>query len=172
MSYELRTLKAARGTESEHDLAKRAGLPSLTITRVENGNRIRRNEADMLWQALTQATRTLGSGGNGTVTVTADTRGQSGTALSSVVTTGVGNDVALSAAIASNIVTVTLGTDSGGVADDTKNTAVLAAAVIDALTGVSAAASGNGSGVIPTSTSTPFAQTYSLAALGAVDMEA
>jgi hypothetical protein len=62
---------------------------------------------------------------------------------------GVGLDVALSAAISNGAITVTLGTDGAGAADDTKNTATLVAAVVDALAGVSATASGNGSGVIP-----------------------
>lgn len=84
----------------------------------------------------------IGSGADGTVTVTDDVVGDSLKSIEVVVAPGV--SAALSAAIASNLVTVTLGTDAGGAPDPAKNTATLVAAAVEALAGVTAVASGTG----------------------------
>lgn len=93
----------------------------------------------------TFASGTIGSGTNGTVTVTADTAGVGGNLYKLQVALGVGVGVAMSAAFApSPTILVTLGTDGAGALDPAKNTATLVAAAITALAGVSAVASGTG----------------------------
>lgn len=85
---------------------------------------------------------------NATLTVTAAAAGALGNLIRVVLVAGVGNDVALDAAIANNLITVTLGTDGGGAADNTKNTGTLVAAAIDALSEVACATSGTGAGIV------------------------
>lgn len=102
------------------------------------------------------ATATIGSGADGTVTVTATTAGVAANTNTVRAVAGVGNNVALSAAVNSGVVTVTLGTDGGGTLDDSKNTATLVAAAIDGVTGYDAAASGTGATVIPVTSAQAF----------------
>lgn len=90
------------------------------------------------------ATADIGAGDNGVVTTTVDTAGTDGNNYTIEVVEGVGNNVPLSAAIVGKAVTVTLGTDGAGDPDDTKNTATLVTAAIEALANVSASASGTG----------------------------
>jgi hypothetical protein len=94
------------------------------------------------------ATNSIGSGGNGVVTTTVTATGSAGNSYTMHVVAGVGNDVALSAALSGTAITVTLGTDSGGALDASKNTATLVAAAIDALANVTAVASGSGATAI------------------------
>lgn len=94
------------------------------------------------------ASATIGSGANGTVTITVDAAGSAGNLYTVTAAVAVGNSQALAAAIVGTAITVTLGTDSGGLADATKNTATLITAAVDALAGVAATASGNGTGTI------------------------
>lgn len=90
------------------------------------------------------ATAQIGSGGNGTITLTIVATGGAGNGYTVRAVLGAGNDVALSAALVGLAITITLGTDAEGLADDTKNTATLITAVLDALTGIDAATSGSG----------------------------
>lgn len=90
------------------------------------------------------ATGSIGSGANGVVTTTVDATGWAGNAYTIRVVLGVGLNQALAAAVSTKAITVTLATDGAGAPDDTANTATLIAAAVDALAGVSAAASGSG----------------------------
>lgn len=86
----------------------------------------------------------IGAGANGVITVTADTLGTEENAYTIQVVEGTGVSANMSATISSGAIIVTLGTDALEALDDTKNTAVLIAAAIDALSGVSAESSGTG----------------------------
>jgi len=112
--------------------------------------------ADNPWPSNVAASATLGSGTNGTVTVTAENEGTEGNDFTIEAVLGSGNNVAMSAAIVGDAITVTLGTDGAGAADSAKNTALLVAAAIDALVGVSAEASGSGAIRIPVTASKSF----------------
>lgn len=94
------------------------------------------------------ATATIGSGANGTVTITVDTAGEDGNDYTVEVVTGTGNNSPLAAALVGTAITVTLATDGSGDPDALANTATLIAAAIDGLSGVSAAASGTGGDAI------------------------
>lgn len=86
---------------------------------------------------------------NATLTVTAATAGYAGNDIRIAIVTGAPSlNVSLAAAIASNLITVTLGTDGSGVLDDTKNTGTLVAAAVDALTEVICTTSGSGAGIV------------------------
>jgi hypothetical protein len=87
---------------------------------------------------------------NATLTITAATAGGAGNSLSVRCVNGVGNDQALAAAISGGLITITLGTDSGGSPDDTKNTGTLVAAAVDALDEVTCTTSGTGAGIVAT----------------------
>ncbi len=84
---------------------------------------------------------------NATLTTTAEAGGPNYTV---VVNAGVGNSVDLAAAFNADTrrITVTLGTDSNGAADDTKNTGTLVAAALDGLSVVSCTTSGSGAGIV------------------------
>lgn len=107
--------------------------------------------------AARAATATIGSGANGVVTVTATTAGAAANTNTIRSVLGSGNDVALSAAVNSGVITVTLGTDGGGLADDAKNTATLVAAAVDGVTGYDAVASGSGATPVPVTSAQSFA---------------
>lgn len=95
------------------------------------------------------ASKVLNGVTNATLTVTAATAGFAGNNISVVIATGAPTaDVSLAAAQSGNVITVTLGTDNGGVLDDTKNTGTLVAAVIDALDSVACVTSGSGAGIV------------------------
>lgn len=85
---------------------------------------------------------------NATLTVTAATAGWAGNAISIKAVVAGSINAALAAAIANNVITITLGTDGAGAADDTKNTGTLVAAEVDALTEVTCATSGTGAGIV------------------------
>jgi hypothetical protein len=108
------------------------------------------------WPANVSATAAIGAGANGVVTTTVDAPGTEGNDWTIEVVAGVGLNVAMTAALVGTDITVTLGTDGAGAADATKNTAVLVAAAIAALSGVAAVASGTGATVIPVTAETPF----------------
>lgn len=112
--------------------------------------------ADAPWPSNVASSATLGSGTNGVVTAVVDVVGTSGNVYTLVAVLGSGANVALSAALVVNAITVTLGTDASSVADDTKNKAILVAAVITALAGVTASYSGTGSTRIPVTTVKTF----------------
>ncbi len=97
---------------------------------------------------LIAASASIGSGGNGVVTILVDATGSPGNLYAVTVAVAVGLSQALAAAVNGTAITVTLGTDGAGAADASKNTATLIAAAVDALDGVSATASGDGSGTI------------------------
>jgi len=92
----------------------------------------------------------IGAGTDGTVTTSVDVKGVAGDAYSIEVVAGTGNNSPLDAAIVGTAITVTLATDGVGDPDDAANTATLIAAAIDALSGVSAVASGTGADPIST----------------------
>ena len=93
------------------------------------------------------ATATIGSGADGTVTITA-AAGDSGNTYSVVVEAGEGVESPLAVALDGSVITVTLATDDNEDPDDAANTATLVAAEIDDLDGFTAEASGEGTGVI------------------------
>ena len=91
-----------------------------------------------------KASQTIGSGDNGVVTVVYDFVGDEGNDYTIEVVEGSEADVDLSAVLTDTAIVVTLGTDGESALDDTKNTATLVAGVIDALTNLTATASGTG----------------------------
>lgn len=98
----------------------------------------------------------LGTGTNGKVTVV---HSDNITTDTITVVVGLGNSVALSAAYAGGVITVTLGTDASGDADATKNTVALIAKAINGIAGagLSATASGDGTESLSTAvTATAF----------------
>lgn len=90
----------------------------------------------------------IGTGANGTVTVFADVVVDLADAWTITVVAGVGNSLPLTATLLTHAITVTLGTTGAGALDATKNTAVLVAAAITALAGVTAYASGTGASAL------------------------
>ncbi len=104
---------------------------------------------DAPWPASVAAATTLGSGANGLVTITASVPGTAGNTLTVTVVLGSGNNIPLAAAIVGTAITVTLGTDGSGVADATKNKAILVAGALNGLTEVTAVYSGTGNTAIP-----------------------
>lgn len=91
-----------------------------------------------------KASQTIGSGDNGTVTVTYGFVGDEGNVYTIEVVEGTGADVDMTAVLTGTAIVVTLGTDSESALDATKNTATLVAAAIDELANLSAEASGTG----------------------------
>jgi hypothetical protein len=92
----------------------------------------------------TAATATIGSGANGTVTVTARVPGEGGNALTIEVKATTAHSAPLQATQSGSALTVTLATTSSGSLDASQNTARLVAAALSALSSVSATASGTG----------------------------
>lgn len=90
------------------------------------------------------ATAEIGAGENGIVTVTIDAGGTHGHEYSIEVRTNINPSKELAATLAEKKILVTLGTDADALPDNAKNTATLVSAAIDALDGISAAASGSG----------------------------
>ena len=84
----------------------------------------------------------IGSGANGAVTVSIDGAAANSHTVQVIVSTAVG--LSLSAAEVGGAIAVTLGTDGTGALDATKNTATKVAAVLSALDGITATASGTG----------------------------
>lgn len=113
---------------------------------------MRGHRADNLYAKRTTAkaaSKALNAVSNATLTVTASTAGFAGNDLQVVIVTGApAVDGALAAAQSGDIITVTLGTDNGGVLDNTKNTGTLVAAAIDALPTVACTTSGTGAGIV------------------------
>lgn len=123
------------------------GTPNAELTVGVVGTAITVNLAT---DAGTAASADIGSGDDGTVTTTVDAVGDAGNDYTIEVVVGTGENVALSAAIDGTEITVTLGTDGTGAADNAKNTAALVAAAISILDGVTAAASGEGDAALTT----------------------
>lgn len=111
---------------------------------------------DAAWPSNVSATVTIGSGTNGVVTITVDSPGTEGNSYTVSVVLAATINAAMSAVLVGTAITVTLGTDGAGVADAAKNTAILIAAAISALTGLTASASGTGATVVPVTVSTAF----------------
>ena len=112
--------------------------------------------SSVAWPVNVSATTTIGSGTNGVVTTIVDTLGTEGNSYTISVVAGVGLNIALSAVLVGTAITVTLGTDGTGALDSTKNTAILVASAISALTGITASASGTGATIIPVTALTAF----------------
>lgn len=115
------------------------------------------------WPQSTYASVDIGSGDNGVVALIASDAGEAGNGLSVAVVLGVGNSLPLAVTSADGaLITVTLGTTSGGIADGAKNTAMLVAAALEALMfegGLmlsSATASGTGATAVPVTAETDF----------------
>lgn len=106
------------------------------------------------------ATVVIGTGTDGTVTITNAVVGPAGNLIDVQVVAGVGNSQAMTAAMtfahARARLVVTLGTDSEGAADATKNTATLIRAAIHALAGFTAVASGTGADAVAIKAVTAF----------------
>lgn len=101
--------------------------------------------------AATTGSATIGSGANGTVTVTADSAGRAKFFIQ--VALGVGLNVPLSAVLQTSTggwttILVTLATDGAGALNAAANTATLVAAAVAALAGVGASASGTGASAL------------------------
>jgi len=88
------------------------------------------------------ASTTIGSGDDGVITITSLDDITTDKSIEVVVATEVSEEMSVS--YATDKITVTLGTDSEGVADDTVNTATLIAAEINKLSGFTASVSGSG----------------------------
>lgn len=95
-----------------------------------------------------KASTTIGSGGDGVITITCDTAGTEGNSYTIEAIVATGNDKAMAVALVGTAITVTLGTGVAGAVDATKNTATLIATAINALTNISAVASGTGATAI------------------------
>lgn len=93
----------------------------------------------------TKLTTTIGTGADGTISIADVTED----ALAIEVVLGAGNNTALSAAFGAGKITVTLGTDGGGAADDAKNTATLVTAAINAIGAKTWTATASGTGATP-----------------------
>jgi hypothetical protein len=102
------------------------------------------------------ASATLGTGENGSVVITVDAAGAAGNDFTVAAALAGTADQALSAAINAGVIEVTLATDSEGASNDVANTATLVAAAVDALSGVSATASGTGADVVAEQATTSF----------------
>jgi hypothetical protein len=100
------------------------------------------------WPPDILATAQIGSGVNGVVSLTILGLGTGGNLFTIQVVAGVGNDIPLSVSLIGTAITVTLGTDGAGLADPTKNTALLVTLALNALTGVSATYTGDGTGIV------------------------
>jgi hypothetical protein len=98
---------------------------------------------------VTSAELVLGSGDNSEVTILIDIPGTDGNSYSTLVEQQTGVDQPTYVEQAGYIITVYLGTDTNGDPDDSKNTAVIIANLLNGLDGVTAYSSGNGSGIIP-----------------------
>lgn len=94
------------------------------------------------------ATADIGTGDNGTVTITVDKVGTEGNDYTVKVVEGDGADVDMSAELTDKDLVVTLGTGSDESLDDNKNTAELVAGEIDGMDAFSAKYSGDGSGAL------------------------
>ena len=97
-----------------------------------------------------KSSTTIGAGVDGVVTITSAVVGTEGNSISIQVALGVGVSVPLSAVLTGNDILVTLGTDGASVLDATKNTALLIASAISALTVVVATKSGSGATALGT----------------------
>lgn len=107
--------------------------------------------------AGTKSSAAIGAGENGVVTTVVDLAGVAGDDYDIVVAEGVGENVAMTAVLDEDTITVTLGTDALGDLDPTKNTAALIAAAISLIDGFTATASGDGSTAFTEAiASTPF----------------
>lgn len=90
------------------------------------------------------ATAVIGEGDDGEVTITVVAAGSDGNDIVVEVSVADGNDEALAVAFADGVLSVKLGTDGNGDADDAKNTATLVRAAIHGLDEFTAAHSGTG----------------------------
>lgn len=113
-----------------------------------------RDEADYILiqrelgqEAISSAVE-IGLGDDGRVIAEVDEAGSDGNEYTLEVEVDDSNDASLSASIDGTDVTVTLGTDSNGDPDDTKNTADDVATELDDLDDINAEASGDGSDAI------------------------
>lgn len=126
-------------------------ITGLTITEIDASHPLGPIELNYVYHVddTANATATIGSGANGTVTITADedNAGDTGNSLTVEVLVPAGTS-GLSAAFVSGQLTVSLGVIAG-VADAVQNTATLVAAAIDALDDFSAVASGTGADSLP-----------------------
>jgi hypothetical protein len=104
-------------------------------------------------QNAKSATATLGTGDNGTITITYDIKGTEGNVYSVAVVVAEGANKAMSVALANKKITVTLGTGADSNVAASKNTATLIAAAISALDGFTATKSGTGGDSISEATS-------------------
>jgi len=125
-----------------------ASITGVTVTEVSATHPIGFGELSYNYSTndTANATATIGSGADGTVTVTADetgtTAGSAGNSLFVEVVVPAGTS-ALSAALVGNVLTISLDV-TGGVPNGAANTATLVAAAITALDEFSATASGTG----------------------------
>lgn len=94
--------------------------------------------------AAVAASAVIGSGDNGTVTVTVAAAGRAGNTYTIQLVTAGNISANMSVALNGSQLVVTLGTDAAGALDPAKNTATLVAAAIDALAPFTAVASGTG----------------------------
>ena len=102
----------------------------------------------------TNAKAVIGSGTNGTVTITYDSVGTEGNSYDTAVVIASGANADMTAILSGTTITITLGTGaSAGVVSSAKNTATLIANAISALDGFTAVKSGTGADSIEEATS-------------------
>jgi hypothetical protein len=141
------TIIATPGSASANSFGTRAESDSYHATQLH---------PDAPWPPNVSATAVIGSGANGVITITVDSEGTEGNDYTVEVKLAATISAAMSAVLVGTTITVTLGTDGAGVADPTKNTALLITAAINLLTGLSATVSGTGVTVIPVTAETEF----------------
>jgi len=98
----------------------------------------------LIKQTPVGATATIGDLDGVTITVTCETPGLEGEKYKIIVVNADKAEADLSAELEDDLITVTLGTDEGGLPDDDKNTATLVATEIATIQGFTAEASGTG----------------------------
>jgi len=99
------------------------------------------------YTAPVKASTTIGSGDNGTVTVTADIAWEAGNDYTIEVVVDAGANAGMTAELTGNDILITLGTGaSAGVVDNAKNTATLIETAINAIVGKGFTADASGTG--------------------------
>lgn len=93
-----------------------------------------------------KASTTIGSGGDGVVTVEVDTAGNAGNSKTIEVVVAGEPDAALACTYAGDDLLITLGTGAAGLVDDAKNTATLIAGIVNSQAGSTFTATASGTG--------------------------
>ena len=103
------------------------------------------------------ASKAIGTGVNGVVTITSINDGIGGNSYTVAAVLGDGNDISLSALLTGLNLVITLGTNVGGTIDVAKNTALLVAAIVDSLPEFTSVYNGTGADSINPFSAVTFA---------------